>query len=535
GRARGPLFLVQEAETAPRPVAATPESLAGAAEQVGRRLEALAAARRQEAPDAASILEAQALLARDPALLTTVEESLAAGRPASDAVTGAVEGYAVQLEESGDEYLAARGADVREVGRLLAAALAGESGARLGGVDRPSVVVANELTPADTLAAEPGRILAFVTETGGPSSHVAIVARELGIPAVVGAAGALSAARASAAAGAEVDGESGTVSWLGPGELTGPAAASRPVSLHLETVPVPLMANAGSVAAVEAAAGAGLHGVGLFRTEFLYLSRPSAPGEEEQVEAYAAVCAAIAPHPVNIRTLDAGSDKRLPDLPGGPEPNPALGRRGVRLWLAAERLRDLQVRALVRAGARHPNLCVMVPMVAAREEMEAVRRLFETEARREGVGTPSLGMMVELPAVAIRLESFRGLVDFVSLGTNDLTQYALGADRELEWPPQLTEFNPGVLRLIAAAVGGAHRLGIKAGVCGELAGQPEGAVFLTGVGADSLSLSAASAEPVADALARAGRELCQEAARAALEAPTAVEALDLLRSAASPA
>lgn len=533
GRARGPLFLVEEAPVAMPAAEAPPGALAEAAEGVGRGLEALAAARRQGAPDAAAILEAQALMARDPALLGAVEESLAAGVPASDAVTAAVEGYAVRLEESGDEYLAARGGEVREVGRLLLAALAGHSGTRLAGLERPSVVVAGELTPADTLGAEPGRILALVTETGGATSHLAIVARELGIPAVVGVAGALSAARVSAAAGAEVDGESGTVAWLGPAEVIATPAEGGLGSIDLEAVPLPLMANAGSVAAARAAAAAGLRGIGLFRTEFLYLSRPSAPGEQEQVDAYGAAGAAMAPYPVIVRTLDAGSDKRLPYLPRAPEPNPALGRRGVRLWLAADGLRDAQVRALVRAAALHPNLSVMVPMVAAREEMEAVRHLFETEAVREKVGMPPLGMMVELPSVAMHLESFRGLVDFVSLGTNDLTQYALGADRELDWSPQLAEFNPGVLRLIAEAVAGAHRLGIKAGVCGELAGRPEGALFLAGVGADSLSVGTALAGRVAEALARVGRERGGEAARAALQARDAAEALDLLRAAAA--
>ena len=536
GRARGPVFTVEEeAQHAGEPdlAAATSEEVAAAADLVARQLEDLAAYRRDRAPDAAAILEAQALMARDPALQSAVDESLAAGHGARTAISGAIESYAGQLEQSGDPYLAARGSDVREVGRLLVAWLAGQRPSRLARLAEPSVVVSQELTAADTLAAEPGRILAFVTESGGATSHVAIVARELGIPAVVGAAGAVAATRRGGVAGALVDGTAGTVRWLAAGELGGvePEAAGDGAPLDLESAPVPLMANAGSVAAVRAAAAQGLRGVGLFRTEFLFLSRSSPPDEDEQAEAYASACAAMAPHPVVVRSLDAGSDKSLPYLAAPGEPNPALGRRGVRLWLANEELLRAQVRALARTAARHQNLWVMVPMVGAREEMQEVRAVFEDEGRRLGP-TPPLGMMVELPATAMSLEVFSDLVDFVSIGTNDLSQYALGADRELEWPPFLGEFNPGGLRLIAEAVRAARRAEIKVGVCGELAGRPEGAVFLVGVGADSLSMSASSAGAVLEALRRAGVERCREAASAALGAQNAEGALAALRSAA---
>ena len=531
GRASGPLFTVEEEPQpwSPDVEAATSEAVAAVAERVARQLEDLAGDRRDRAPDAAAILEAQALMARDPALQAAVDESLAAGRGAPAAIVEATESYATRLEQTEDAYLAARAADVREVGRLLLAGLTGRPPSRLAGLAEPSVVLARELTPADTLAAEPGSIVAFVTESGGTTSHVAIVARELGIPAVVGAAGALAAARRAAATGALVDGTAGTVSWLGPEELLkeDSGAGRELVALDLDAAPVPIMANAGSVAAVRAAADLRLQGVGLFRTEFLFLSRPDPPGEEEQAETYEVACALMAPYPVVVRTLDAGSDKRLPYLPVAGEPNPALGRRGVRLWLANEGLRDPQVRALARTAADHENLWVMVPMVGAPEEMREVRDLFEDAGRRRG-RTPPLGMMVELPATAVALDRFGGLIDFVSIGTNDLVQYALGADRELEWPPYLSEFNPGALRLIAEAVRSAHRVDVKVGVCGELAGRPEGAVFLVGLGVDSLSLGAASAGPVVRALSRTGVEGCREAARAALEAGSAEEALALL-------
>src|SRR2546428_4153136 len=351
GRARGPLFTVEEeAQHTGEPdlAGATSEEVAAAAERVARQLEDLAGDRRARAADAAAILAAQALMARDPARQAAVDESLAAGRGARTAITEAIEGYAGQLEQSGDPYLAARGADVREVGRLLIAWLAGRRRSGLARLPEPSVVLAEELTAGDTLAAEPGSILAFVTETGGATSHVAIVARELGIPAVVGAAGALAAASRAGAAGALVDGAEGTVTWLAAGEMgrEDPVAASGVRPLDLDAAPVPIMGNAGSVAAVRAAADLGLRGIGLFRTEFLFLSRAAPPGEDEQAEAYASACATMTPHPVVVRTLDAGSDKSLPYMPVAREPNPALGRRGVRLWLAHEELRDTQVRAL---------------------------------------------------------------------------------------------------------------------------------------------------------------------------------------------
>src|SRR5438105_1144512 len=318
GVASGPVFLVKEDQLpgGPGSSATTSDQVAAVAERIARGLEELAEARRQQAPEAAAILEAQALMARDPALQASVDQSLAAGHEATDAITRAADGYAREIEGAGDPYLAARGADVREVGRLIVAGLAGPQAPRLAALVEPSVVVAHELAPADTLAAEAGLILAFVTESGGVTSHVAIVARELGIPAVVGAAGAVAAAREAGTTGALVDGTAGRVTWLRASELEGAGgAAGRAPLQDLDRAPVPIMANAGSVTTVRAAAELGLRGVGLFRTEFLFLARLGPPDEDEQAEAYAAACAAMSPHPVVVRTLDVGSDKRLPYLP----------------------------------------------------------------------------------------------------------------------------------------------------------------------------------------------------------------------------
>jgi len=301
--------------------------------------------------------------------------------------------------------------------------------------------------------------------------------------------------------------------------------------VDLDSLPVRLMANVASVEAAQAAARRGARGIGLFRTEFMFMSSAGPMSEEQQLAIYSEACAAMAPHPVIVRTLDAGADKPLPYLAGRREENPQLGRRGVRLWLHEPRLWEPQVRALLRTAAAHPNLQVMAPMIAAREEMLSVRRRFRDEAGALGLTVPPLGMMVEVPAAAAALEAFAGAADFISLGTNDLTQYVVAADRELAWSQWLSPANPGVLRLIATAAASARRLGIHAGVCGESAGDPLLAVFMVGAGVASLSMTVDALSDVAGALRTLGYEGCRTAAEAALRSPTAAGALARLRHA----
>jgi phosphoenolpyruvate-protein phosphotransferase (PTS system enzyme I) len=529
GRAAGPLFVVEEPAAAATAATAGLDAVRAAAERAAGRLEQLGRRRREGSPAAADILDAQAMILRDPALEAEVERRLPE-QPAAAAVEAAARHYADELAALDDPYLSARAADILEAGRLLVAELEGRGGSRLAGLDKPAVVAARELSPADLLSADAALLLAVVTETGGLTSHAAIVARELGIPAVVGVEGLLAAARTARAA--EVDGGAGEVRLLA--EV--PAAAMRGTQrrrLPVERAPVRLMANVGSARAAEQAAARGAAGVGLFRTELLYLGEASAPSEDRQAAEYAAACRALAPHPVTVRTLDAGSDKALPYLaaPPEPEPNPALGRRGIRLWLAHRELWEPQVRALLRVAAEHHNLRVLLPMVATPDELREARARFRAEARRRrAAAVPPLGVMVELPAVAAALAPFRGHADFVSLGTNDLTQYALGADRELAWDAALSELHPGVLRLVAGCLAEAAALGLEAGVCGELAGVPAGAVFLAGAGATSLSMGAGSLPAVLRALVRLGLDGCRARAQAALAAPDAVSARRALRS-----
>lgn len=522
GRASGPVFVA----TAGAAKAGRAADFEAARTAVVARLERLAAANRAGHPEAAAILEAQALMADDPTLRLEFDAEVAAGHPPAEAAARAAATLAAKLAELDDEYLSARAADVREVGRLLAAAILGTAPSRLAGLARPSIVVADELAPADTLSVSRSLLLGLVTETGGRTSHAAIVARELGIPAVVSVPDAVAAALRFP--DAAVDGTTGEVE-LGEGYPVVEAGGG--TERRRETAPVPLLANVGSLDAVAAARGRGAEGVGLFRTELLFMRAEGPMSEDDQAAVYAQACAAMAPDPVVVRTLDTGADKPLPYLRSDPEPNPQLGRRGVRLWLRSRELWRPQVRALVRVAADHPNLWVMIPMVAAREDMLAARRLFRHEAADVGGRVPTLGMMVEVPAVAAALDAFDGTADFVSLGTNDLTQYTVAADRGLRWGAEYSELNPGVLSLIARVAADAARLGMHSAVCGELAGRPEGAVFAVGCGIGSLSMTAGSLLPVAEALHRLGVEGCRAAATRALAARTAGAASAALRDA----
>jgi phosphoenolpyruvate-protein kinase (PTS system EI component) len=498
GRASGPVHVVLD-RPASIPIDSDPISQFGRAVRfASAELEAIAARCRAGNPESADVLEAQGMLVQDPSLEEDVRRALARGGTLGDAVTAVFEVHARALEGLGDSPIGSRAGDIREAARHVLFGLAGLSAARLSHLEAPAVVVARDLSPADILAVAPDLLLAIVTETGGLNAHAAIVARELGVPAVMRVEGAVQAL--AGAAGVEVDGETGTV--LARGEPVTAVRASAGERLDPEGLTVRIMANVGSLAAARLAAGRGAMGIGLLRTELLLLGRGQPVGEAEQLEVYAGACGAMDPHPVVVRTLDIGSDKALPGLTAR-EPNPALGRRGIRLWLARPQLARAQVRALLRCHRDHANLRVLLPMIAAAEEVRAARALFEAEAAAIGASVPPLGIMVETPAAALQMAEFAGLVDFASLGTNDLAQYTLAADRELEWGEELSERNPGVRRVIEISVREARAAGIEVGACGEMAGTPSGASMLVEFGVESLSMATSSMAAVAQALRRA--------------------------------
>jgi phosphotransferase system enzyme I (PtsI) len=479
--------------------------------------------------EAQAVLEAQAMMARDPELLADVERRISAGSSAERAVFDAFGGYRALLEQAG-EYLAGRVADLDDVRDRILARLLGVPMPGLPDSDGPYVLLARDLAPADTALLDPALVLGFVTEQGGPTSHSAILARSLGIPAVVALPGATEVAEGTLVA---VDGGTGEV-FLDPSAHTRAElehrAALREAALATAHGPaatadghrMPLLANIGGPADVPAALAAGAEGVGLFRTEFLFLDDSGqAPAEERQVEAYREVFAAFGEGRVVVRVLDAGADKPLDFLTPADEPNPALGVRGLRTLLDHPGVLRTQLRALATAAADLPvRLEVMAPMVADRADARA----FADACRQAGLRA-KIGAMVEIPSAALRARSLLREVAFLSLGTNDLAQYAFAADRQVGALARLQDpWQPALLDLIAAAADAANAEGRSCGVCGEAASDPLLACVLTGLGVTSLSMGAASLPYVRTELARHTLAQCRDAAAAARAADTAEQA-----------
>jgi phosphoenolpyruvate-protein kinase (PTS system EI component) len=465
---------------------------------------------------AGAILAAQAELLADTALQTEARAAITAGATAETAIHAVTARYAARLAALPDPYLAARAADVRETGRRLHAALQGAAGSiRL---DQPAVLVAHDLAPGELLQAGPAPVLAVVMETGTATAHLAIVAQGLGIPAVVGVAGALAAIAPGTRV--RVDGTAGTITAArrparrSAGALRPvPPAPDRP-GQTADGVPVPVYANIGSVAEARQAAAAGAEGIGLLRSESL--AGAVLPSEEEQLAAYRAI-AAILGRPVVVRTFDFGGDKPAPGLALPPEANPFLGQRGIRLALAyPDLLLRPQLRAIVRAAAT-ADLRLLLPMVTHPAEVVQTRRLLdEAAAACAAAGhparIPALGIMVETPAAALSLDLFADLIAFASVGTNDLLQYLYAADRTNPRVAAVAE-PPGrpLLRLLAGMA--ATRLPLT--VCGALAADPAALPLLVGSGVRTLSVPPARVAAVKQALAAQSLAAMQQQAQAA--------------------
>ncbi|MFJ4416543.1 phosphoenolpyruvate--protein phosphotransferase [Streptomyces sp. NPDC088925] len=479
--------------------------------------------------EAQDVLEAQSLMAQDPELLADVERRIAVGSTAERAVYDAFASYRALLAGAG-EYLAGRVADLDDVRNRIVARLLGVPMPGVPDSDEPYVLVARDLAPADTALLDPALVLGFITEEGGPTSHSAILARALGVPAVVALPGATELAEGTTVA---VDGSAGEV-FVSPGarkrvELEA-LAAERKAALAASTGPgvtsdghrVPLLANIGGPSDVAAAVEAGAEGVGLFRTEFLYLDDSErAPSVEQQTAVYRSVLEAFPDRRVVVRVLDAGADKPLAFLHPSDEPNPALGVRGLRALLdRPEVLRD-QLTALADAAEGLPvHLEVMAPMVADRADARA----FAEACRAAGLHAKS-GAMVEIPAAALRTGAILREVEFVSLGTNDLAQYTFAADRQVGAVARWQDpWQPALLDLIAASARAAAEAGKTCGVCGEAAADPLLACVLTGLGVTSLSMSPTALPYVRSTLAKYTRAQCERAAGAARAEDGAEEA-----------
>ncbi len=507
-----------------------------ALEAVGKDL----AARAEGAPaDAAAILEAQSLMAADPALADSVAERVGAGSDAAHALHEAFGSYRELLAAAGG-YLAERVADLDDVRDRAVASVLGEP---LPGVPAPGfpyVLVADDLAPADTVGLDPMTVLALVTERGSPTSHTAILARSLGLPAVVGLAAAASLADGVVV---RVDGSVGTVAvGVDPGLATetvtelpaydgpGRTADGHPVGLLLNVGSAADLATGGrgGSALLRDAGIAAAEGVGLFRTELLFLDRRDMPSEDEQQQAYEAVFRAVGERPVVFRTLDAGADKPLPFLGLRPEPNPALGVRGLRVAREQPEVLGAQLAAVARAAAATgADVRVMAPMVSTAGEAA----LFAAAVRATGL--PSAGVMVEVPAAALHADRLLATVDFLSIGTNDLGQYTMAADRQAgELAELLDPWQPAVLALVAGCAAAGKRAGKPVGVCGEAAADPLLALVLTGLGITSLSMAARSVPLVGAALGTHTLAGCEALARLALDAGSAAAAREAVRAAA---
>ncbi len=476
---------------------------------------------------AAEVLRATAGLARDKGLRGAVATNVRGGDPLLPALRSAVEQFVGVFAQLGG-LMAERVTDLLDVEKRLVARIVGVPEPGIPVPDVPSVLVAGDLAPADTAGLDPALIVALVTERGGPTSHTAIIARQLGIPCVVGVAGALGLRDGQQVL---VDGTAGTVEVSPDAEAAAQRVeADRELRARIETwtgpaatadgVRVKLLANVGDSETARAAASAPVEGSGLFRTELCFLNTSTEPSVEEQAEEYAGVLDAFGPdRPVVVRTLDAGSDKPIAYATHKDEENPALGVRGLRLSFDNPGLMERQLDAVALAARRTGTRpWVMAPMVATVAEAEAFAEL----VRDRGL---SPGVMVEIPAAALHARRMLDVVDFVSLGTNDLTQYTMAADRMATDLAHLTDaWQPAVLELIRLTAAAGLDAGKPVGVCGEAAADPLLATVLVGLGVTSLSMAAAAVKPVGAMLAAHTLDDCRRAAEAAVGTATPAEA-----------
>ncbi|WP_251441749.1 phosphoenolpyruvate--protein phosphotransferase [Microbacterium sp. USTB-Y] len=540
GTAYGPVVQVSPPVQPPQDEPA-PADAEQAAADVARAFADVAAALDAKAEHvvdtAQAILKATAMMARDKSLLKAAQAGVRAGVGPATAVSAAVEEFVVKFEALGG-YFAERVADLRDVGSRAVAAVLGVPAPGVPDFTVPSIVVAEDLAPAETATLDRALVAGIVTRAGGRTSHTAILAAQMGIPAVVQLPGATQLPPGTFIA---VDGDTGEVVVAPDPALVAEQqtrrerraaalAGSSGPGRTKDGLEIALLANIGGVEDAVLAGAQDLEGVGLFRTEFVFLSAETAPTVAEQTEVYRRVFEPFGGRRVVVRTLDAGADKPLKFADLGPEENPALGRRGLRLSAERPELLDAQLEALAAAARQTgADVRVMAPMVATVEEAAwFARRVYEN-------GLPRAGVMIEVPAAALRASHVLGAVDFGSLGTNDLAQYTMAADRmQGELSDLLDPWQPAVLDMIAAAADGARTAGKPLGVCGESAGDPLLALVLVGLGVSSLSMAPGKVPAVRVALTHHTQLDCQRLAAAARDAATAVEARDAVRASAAP-
>jgi phosphoenolpyruvate-protein phosphotransferase len=541
GLAVGNVFQVRHQDLEVQETAEDPQAeelkLEEAMDKAKRQLEALQVQLHGQADaNKAAIFAAHQEVLDDPEMRDSVRSAILKGKSAAFAWQETINTEASQLAKMQNALLAARAADLRDIGQRVLQNLTG-MGPRQIDAPADTILVAEELTPSDTANLDRSKVLGFCTTLGSATSHVAIIARSLDIPVVAGidpraldipngtpvildgTRGALRL-NPSVEEMTRMQGRQQTLATKKKADLENSAKPATTTDGHQ----VEVVANIGGLADAKSAVILGGEGVGLLRTEFLFLDRDTAPTEDEQAQVYSDIARALGPdRPLVIRTLDVGGDKPLPYLPIPKEDNPMLGERGVRVGLNRPEVLRIQLRAILRA-ASSGKLLAMFPMVATLTEWRAAKAMLDEECAQLGAAPIPVGIMVEIPAAAIMAEQFAREADFFSIGTNDLTQYTLAMDRgHAKLASQVDGLNPAVLQLIAHTVEGAQEHGRWVGVCGGIASDPQAVPILIGLGVNELSVSVPAVPAIKAQIRALSLADCQKLAQKALTLDAAAD------------
>ncbi|AKM18301.1 Phosphoenolpyruvate-protein phosphotransferase [Geobacillus sp. 12AMOR1] len=499
--------------------------------------------------DKAAIFAAHLLVLDDPELLNPIKEKIQTERVNAEYALDQTASFFISMFEAMDnEYMKERAADIRDVTKRVLAHLLGVTISNPSLISEEVVIIAEDLTPSDTAQLNRQYVKGFATDIGGRTSHSAIMARSLEIPAVVGTKTVTAEVKNGDIV--IVDGLDGQVIINPSPELLAQYEQKRAryeaqkaewaklvheATVTADGIHVELAANIGTPDDVKGALANGAEGIGLYRTEFLYMGRSELPTEDEQFAAYKTVLEQMNGKPVVVRTLDIGGDKELPYLQLPKEMNPFLGFRAIRLCLEMQDMFRTQLRALLRASV-YGNLKIMFPMIATLDEFRQAKAILleEKEALlRQGVAVADgieVGMMVEIPAAAVMADQFAKEVDFFSIGTNDLIQYTMAADRMNERVAYLYQpYNPAILRLISHVIDAAHREGKWVGMCGEMAGDPIAIPILLALGLDEFSMSATSILPARAQLKQLAKEEAARIKETVLSLGTAEEVVSFVK------
>ena len=498
-----------------------------------------------------AIFDAHLAVANDPEFFSQVEDKINSENVNAEYAVEEVANMFIGIFESmDDEYMRARAADIKDVTFRIKAHICGERLADLSTISEEVVIVAEDLTPSDTAQLDKKYTTGFATEMGGRTSHSAIMARSLEIPAIVGVKELMTSVEHGQmmildAINGEIILDPTDAQIAEYTEKKNAFLEEKKQLMELKDLPsitadgvhVELAGNIGNPSNMEGVIKNGGDGVGLYRTEFLYMDASELPSEEDQFEAYKAVLATDPTKRVVIRTLDIGGDKKLPYLTIPPEMNPFLGYRAIRLCLDRKDIFRTQLRALIRAS-KFGRLGIMFPMIATLQEFRNAKAMFEEEKAnliKEGyeVGEKiELGMMVEIPAAAVLADQFAKEADFFSIGTNDLIQYSMAADRMSEAVSYLYQpYNPSILRLVKMTIDGAHKEGKWCGMCGEMAGDLKAIPLLLGLGLDEFSMSATSILAARKLVRSLKKSEMEELANKAIACSTMEEVLELVDAA----